>query len=287
VATIRGRRVPEVSLAHILGLDSQVDQADRKLIVLRPAGGDVILQVTDLGARDEHGSAAIVDVGFDVRGGEIFGIAGVDGNGQRELFEMLVGARRPASGNVCVGNQRVTTATPRAALEAGIGHIPPDRHRQGLVLPMTVEENFLLSRGILDRFSRRGFLQREAARGFAAELAERYAIRFAALDAPVRSLSGGNQQRLVVARELALQPRVLIAVNPTRGLDVIAALAVTDALRTVARNGCAVVLISTDLDEVLDLSDRVGVLYRGRLSRPLEPPIDIDRLGLLMAGVAA
>ena len=259
----------------------------RRQVQRRRKAGDVILRVTDLGAHDERGVPALVDVRFEVRAGELFGIAGVDGNGQRELFDVLVGVRSPATGSVRVGDQSLTTYTPRAALEAGICHIPPDRQRQGLVLPMSVEENFLLSRGILDRFSRHGVLQREAARRFAAELAARYAIRFAALDAPVRSLSGGNQQRIVVARELALQPRVLITVNPTRGLDVVAALAVTDALSTVAREGCAVVLISTDLDEVLDLSDRVSVLYRGRLSHPLDPPIDIDQLGLLMAGAAA
>jgi simple sugar transport system ATP-binding protein len=151
---------------------------------------------------------------------------------------------------------------------------------------MTVAENFLLSRTMLDRFSRRGLLQLAAARRFATQLAQQYAIQYAGLDAPVRSLSGGNQQRVIVARELAHQPRVLVTVNPTRGLDVHATRAVADAIVEVARKGCAVVLISTDLDEVLDLSDRICVLSRGRLSAPLTPPIDPERLGLLMAGAA-
>jgi simple sugar transport system ATP-binding protein len=248
--------------------------------------GDVVLQVVDISARDGRGVPALQGVSFAVRAGEILGVAGVDGNGQRELFEVLVGLTRPAAGTVTVGEHVLTDFNPRAALAAGIGHIPPDRHREGLVLPMTVQENFLLNRNILDRFSRRGLLRRAAARRFAAELAERYALHFASLDAPVRALSGGNQQRIVVARALAEQPRVLVTVNPTRGLDFTAAAAVTEALQAVARRGCAVVVISTDLDEVLALSDRVRVLSRGRLSEALEPPIDPEHLGLLMAGAA-
>jgi general nucleoside transport system ATP-binding protein len=238
------------------------------------------------GLRVSEGStAALSDATFDVRAGEVFGIAGVDGNGQRELFEVLVGLRRPAAGRVCVGDRAVAEFDPRAALAAGIGHIPPDRQREGLILAMTVQENLLLNRALLERFSRRGLLQHNAARTFAAQLAQQYAIQYADLDAPVRGLSGGNQQRVVVARELAQQPHALIAVNPTRGLDVAAAAAVSGALLDVAEKGCAIVLISTDLDEVLELSDRVSVLFRGRLSPALDPPVDRERLGLLMAGV--
>jgi len=249
--------------------------------------GAIVLQLVEISAHDGRGVPALREVSFAVRAGEILGIAGVDGNGQRELFEVLVGLTPPAAGTVAVGEHALTEFTPRAALAAGIGHIPPDRQREGLVLPMTVQENFLLNRSILDRFSRRGMLRRGAARHFAAELAERYALHFASFDTPVRSLSGGNQQRVVVARTLAEQPRVLVTVNPTRGLDFAAAAAVSEALQAVARRGCAVVVISTDLDEVLDLSDRVRVLSRGRLSEALAPPIDPEHLGLLMAGAAA
>jgi ABC-type uncharacterized transport system ATPase subunit len=252
-----------------------------------PVDGAVVLQVVEISARDARGVAALQGVSFEVCAGEILGIAGVDGNGQRELFEVLVGLAQPAAGSISVGGQALTEFNPRAALAAGIGHIPPDRQREGLVLPMTVQENFLLSRGLLDRFSSRGMLHQEAARRFAAQQAEQYALHFASLDAPVRSLSGGNQQRVVVARTLAEQPRVLVTVNPTRGLDFAAAAAVSDALQAVAQRGCAVVVISTDLDEVLELSDRVRVLFRGRLSAPLQPPVDPEHLGLLMAGAAA
>ena len=252
-----------------------------------PGDGAVVLQVAALSVRDARGVPALRDVNFEVRAGEILGIAGVDGNGQRELFEVLVGLSRPASGSVSIGGRVLTDFNAQAALAAGIGHIPPDRQREGLVLAMTVHENFLLSRKLLDRFSRRGLLQRDATRGFAAELAAQYALRFANLDAPVRWLSGGNQQRVVVARTLAEEPQVLISVNPTRGLDLAATAAVTQALQAAAQRGCAVVVISTDLDEVLDLSDAVRVLSRGRLSAPLTPPIDPERLGLLMAGTVS
>ncbi len=285
----RGRVVSTHAAAEI----SESEMAERMLGDVLPrrqrrstaaAVAPVVLRVEQLCARDPGDVTALVDVSFEVRAGEVLGVAGVDGNGQRELFEVLVGARRPSSGTVCVGGKPVSAFTPGAALAAGIGHIPPDRHRDGLVLPMTVQENFLLSRIILDRLSRRGLLRPSAARRFASQLARRYAVQFASLDAPVRSLSGGNQQRVVVARELAHGPKVLIAVNPTRGLDLNASAAVADAVVDVGRRGGAVVLISTDLDEVLDLSDRVRVLSRGRLSPALEPPVDLVRLGLLMAG---
>jgi len=251
-----------------------------------PADTAEALSVDGIGVTDARGVAALTDVGFRVRAGEIFGIAGVDGNGQRELFEVLVGLRAPHAGHVSVGGRTLSTFSPRAAHHAGIGHIPPDRHREGLALTLSVAENFLLNRRVLDRFGRGGILQTAAARQLAARLTEQYAIQLASLDTPVQSLSGGNQQRVIVARELAERPRVLVTVNPTRGLDVHAARAVADALVAVAEGGCAIVLISTDLDEVLELADRLSVLARGRLSEPLEPPIDAERLGLLMAGAA-
>jgi ABC-type uncharacterized transport system ATPase subunit len=246
--------------------------------------GDMVLNVAQLSARAERDLPALRDVSFAVRAGEIFGIAGVDGNGQRELFEVLAGLLPPAGGTVSLRGSPVTDFTPRALLAAGIGLIPPDRQHDGLVLPMTVQENFLLSRTLLDRCSCRGLLNAKAARGFSVEAARASGVR-AELDAPARSLSGGNQQRVVVARALAQRPAVLVAANPSRGLDVAATGAVAAALLDSAGRGCAVVLISTDLDEVLDLSDRVAVLSHGRLSPAFEPPIDGERLGLLMAGV--
>ncbi len=252
--------------------------------VARTGKQPTALRVAGLCVSRAAGRVGLDNVNFEVCQGEIFGIAGVDGNGQRELFEVLVGLLAPEAGTVTVGGAPLTLCTPRAALAAGIGHIPPDRHREGLVLAMSVRENILLNRSVLDRCSRRGLLQPALTRQMATALAGDYAIRVADVDAPVRTLSGGNQQRLIVARELAEHPAVLITANPTRGLDIAATRMVAEALRNATRQGCAVVLISTDLDEVLDLSDRVGVLSRGRLSAPLQPPVDVEQLGLLMAG---
>ena len=252
-----------------------------------PIGADVALRVERVTTTPTGGGVALQDVALEVRVGEILGIAGVDGNGQRELFEVLSGARRPARGAVVVEGRPLVPFTSHAAVEAGIGSIPPDRHREGLVLAMSIADNFLLNAALLDRFSRWGFLRRSGARVFAARLAERFAVRYASLDDPVRTLSGGNQQRVLVARELAREPKVLVTVNPTRGLDVSATRAVASALLHVAHDGCAVVLISTDLDEVLELSHRVRVLAGGRLSAPLEPPIDPERRGMLMGGARA
>jgi general nucleoside transport system ATP-binding protein len=276
---------------YAVGAVSEGEMAECMLGELAPAlrrsaavAGAPVLQVSQLSTSDRRGARALVEVSFAVRRGEILGVAGVDGNGQRELFEVLAGVQAPAAGHITVGDQTLTDFTPPALLAAGIAHIPPDRHREGLVLAMSVEENLLLNRTILDRFSRCGVLRRGRAHAFAVELTHRYGIRPADLGAPVRSLSGGNQQRVVVARELAQAPRVLVAVNPTRGLDVAAARAVSETLIAIARRGCAIVLISTDLDEVIELSDRVSVLARGRLSAALEPPVDPEQLGLLMAG---
>jgi ABC-type uncharacterized transport system ATPase subunit len=271
---------------------SESEMAERMIGAVVPARpraterarGDVVLNVSHLSTRDGGDALALVEVSFAVRAGEILGIAGVDGNGQRELFEVLTGLRPPSGGTVSVRGSPVLEFTPRAFLAVGIGHVPPDRQHDGLVLPMTVQENLLLSRTLLDRCSRRGLLNAAAVQRFSMEMARLFHVR-ADLGAPARSLSGGNQQRVVVARALAQQPAVLVAVNPSRGLDVAAARGVAEAVLDSARRGCAVVLISTDLDEILDLSDRVAVLSRGRLSPALEPPIDGEQLGLLMAGV--
>jgi general nucleoside transport system ATP-binding protein len=283
----RGRVVGTYAIAGL----SERDMAEAMIGEVAPtrprsavrAAGAVVLDVAGLSVDDTRGTPALVDVSLSVRAGEILGIAGVDGNGQHELFEVLVGLRRPSRGTVCVRGHNLSAYTVRAALKAGIGHIPPDRQHEGLVLPMTLEENLLLSRVLLDRCSRHGLIDRWAARRFAAGAVSRHGIR-ASLGDAARSLSGGNQQRVLVARALAQEPAVLVAANPSRGLDFAATQAVADALLDSARRGCAVLLISTDLDEVLDLSDRVRVLSRGRLSPPLEPPIDTERLGLLMAG---
>ena len=288
VTIMRRGRVIVTTAAECISEDEMAQRMVGELAPLAarpPVRSEVALRVLELSVY--HDTMPRLDrVSFTVHAGEVFGIAGVDGNGQRELFEVLVGLRPPGAGTVSVAGHDLDKFTPAALVAAGVAHVPPDRQRQGLVLPMSVADNVLLSLALRQRFSRHGLLDVTAARRFASDLAQQYAVRFAGLDAPLRSLSGGNQQRIVVARALADQPVVLVAVNPTRGLDVAAARAIAGALNRVVEGGCAVVLISTDLDEVLELSDRLSVLVRGRLSASLSPPVDPQRLGLLMAGAA-
>jgi len=232
------------------------------------------------------GGCALRDVRVAVRAGEIFGIAGVSGNGQQDLFEVLVGLRPATAGEVRVNRKQFSATSPALAAAAGVGHIPSDRHRDGLALAMSVADNAVLNRQVLDRLRRGLFLSPSVVRAFANELVERYGVRADGLDAPVSSLSGGNQQRLIVGRQLTPQPDVLVAVNPTRGLDIAAAQSVYDALDAFVATGRAVLLISGDLDEVLDLSHRFAVLHAGRLSEALTPPVAPERIGRLMAGAA-
>jgi general nucleoside transport system ATP-binding protein len=243
-----------------------------------------LLTVEGLSTLPAPGRPALEAVSFDVRAGEICGIAGVDGNGQDELAEALVGAGERA-GDVAVGGVRLPAGDVAAAQQAGVAVIPADRQRDGLALGLSVWENVLLAAPLLARFSRRGLVDRAGARGFAARLARDYRVVLASVDQPIRALSGGNQQRIVVGRALAARPTVLLALNPTRGLDVAATTHVHATLRRVAAAGAAVVLVSTDLDEVTALASRVYVFYRGRLAGPVAPN-ERERVGRLMAGVA-
>ena len=246
--------------------------------------GPTRLELRGVSAVDDRRLPALRGVSLAVRGGEIFGIAGVDGNGQAELFEILAGARAPQAGSVIVDDGPIQRFDPATLQDAGVACVPPDRQRQGVVAAMSVRDNAVLSAPLLQRLSP-GLLTRPAAERSAAQaMVDAYAIKIDGLDAPVRSLSGGNVQKLVVARALSLSPRVLVAVSPTRGLDVAASHAVYAAVDAAAASGTAVLLISTDLDEILAHAHRVAVLFRGRLSDVLERPVSTARLSALMAG---
>jgi simple sugar transport system ATP-binding protein len=243
----------------------------------------VVLNVTHLTVRDGTRSA-LNDLTFTVAPGEIFGVAGVDGNGQAELAECLSGLRRSDAGEVRVGGA-VLAPDPGAFRRAGVGVIPADRHRRGLALPLSLTENLTL--GVYDdpAFRQGPLLRWARLRDHAQKLLERFDVRADGPDAPARSLSGGNQQKVVIARALWGQPKVVVAVNPTRGLDVGATAYVHDSLRRAARDGAAVVLISTELDEVLSLAtERVAVLYEGAFSGVAPPDAARETLGLLMGG---
>jgi ABC-type uncharacterized transport system ATPase subunit len=250
-----------------------------------PTPAPPALAVRDLTTAAHSGRVALRRVGFTLGTGEICGIAGVDGNGQDELVAALYGLI-DRQGTVAVAGAALPPASVGAAQRAGIGLIPGDRQRDGLALGLAVWENVLLSAPLLRRFTRHGVLDVTAAHRFAAEMAREYRVTLTDITQPVVALSGGNQQRIVIGRALALRPHVLIAVNPTRGLDITATEQAHATLARVAQVGTTVLLISTDLDELAALCTRLFVLYRGHLLGPAAPG-DRERLGALMTGLAA
>ncbi|MQA75304.1 MAG: ATP-binding cassette domain-containing protein [Solirubrobacterales bacterium] len=250
-------------------------------------GREPLLRVDDLVVHSGARLHAVHGVSFDLHPGEILGIAGVEGNGQRELLDALAGVLEIESGTVEIGGRDVTGASPKGLREAGLSIIHEDRQGWGLVLDMSLAENLGLADVAAGIASRHGFLRRRGLKSRARGLLEEYDVRPANPDALALSLSGGNQQKVVLARELASDPQVLIAANPVSGLDVGAADYVHRRLLSVREHGRAVLLISHDLDELLQLSDRIIVLHRGRILY-LAPvhEVSIDVLSMAMAGSA-
>lgn len=227
--------------------------------------GDVRLQVDGAVVPGARGRPAVRGVSFAVRGGEILGIAGIEGNGQTELVEALVGLRALSAGHVKIMDEDVSGAGVRAIRLLGLAHIPEDRHRRGLVLPMEIWENLILGHHMRPVFGRGPVLDRPAISRFAEERAARFDVRTPTLRTPALALSGGNQQKVVVAREFGFDPKVLIAAQPTRGLDIGATEFVRRQILEARAGGMAVVLVSAMLEEILSLADRVAVMHAGRI----------------------
>jgi len=220
-----------------------------------------------------------------VRRSEIYGLAGIEGNGQAELVEALVGLRHPDGGSIRLGGKDVTRATVRERRELGLSYIPEDRHARAMVLPMTLWENSVLGQQERRPFSYRGLLNPKAIRARAVDLVRTFRVKAPSIAAPGYALSGGNQQKLVLAREFASGPKLLIAAYPTRGLDIGATEFVWKQLVTARDAGLAVLLISADLEEILALADRVGVIYDGRITAELDgSKATMNELGLYMTG---
>jgi len=249
--------------------------------------GEVVLSVRDLVVTGDRGEDAVAGLDLEVRAGEIFGLAGVDGNGQRELAEALTGLRPVRRGSVSAFGERLGRDwRPRDLLARGAGFIPDDRQRDGLLLEMTVAENLVCNGIGRPAFSRRGWVRRAAVDAEARRLIAEYHVSASSVHQRVGELSGGNQQRIVLARVLSARPRLLLAVQPTRGLDIAATTYVHQQLRAAQTAGCGVLLISTELDEVLALANRVGVIYRGRIVGTTDGAnAGRERLGAWMAGL--
>ncbi len=243
-----------------------------------------LLTVENLSVLDDRALRAVSDVSFQVRAGEIVGIAGVDGNGQSELIDAVTGLRSAESGRVVVGDKEVTNEGARAALDAGLGHIPEDRHRRGLVLDFTLAENIALHDYNEPPDSRLGWLYPKRLIARARRLLEAFDVRGGGPVTRASALSGGNQQKVVVAREVERDPRVLLAAQPTRGLDVGAIEFVHRRLVEERDQGRAILLVSLELEEILSLSDRILVIYEGRIVGEYGPDVSAEELGIAMTG---
>ena len=251
--------------------------------------GPALVEVKNISVLDDRLHRAVDDVSFDVFGGEILAIAGVQGNGQTELAEALLGIRSviKGSGSIVVKDKDLTSATVRKVLEAGVAFIPEDRKKDGLVSEFTISENFMLNQSFTSRFTKGLSVNFPLRREIATDLVERFDVRTPSIDTPAGKLSGGNQQKVVVARELARDVEVLIASQPTRGVDVGSIEFIHEQIVSERDRGKAVILISTELDEVLALADRIAVMYRGKIVGIVGPETTRETLGKMMAGVSA
>lgn len=248
--------------------------------------GDLVLQVKDLTADGERGERAIDGLSLELRAGEILGIAGVEGNGQTELVEVLTGLRKPTGGKVSLRGADLTGMAPRTALDHGIRHIPEDRHKRGIITDFSVKENMILGDHYRPPFRGKfSLLKERVIRKFTDKQIDEFQIQTPSRDTLIRSLSGGNQQRLVVARIYGhgKEPALVVAAQPTRGLDVQAMRYVRQKLIELSDQGAAVLLVSADLDEVMAISDRILVIHNGRLSKTSDNP-NRQELGMLMMG---
>jgi simple sugar transport system ATP-binding protein len=249
----------------------------------------IVLHVENLIARGSTGKIAVEGVSFDVHAGEIFGVAGVEGNGQTELVECLTGLRASRQGTAFIRGTNILGKDPKDIYRLGVAHIPEDRWEVGLILPFTLAENAILGIHRWERF--RGplrMLRWQAVQKHVTELMDRFEIRATGPNAPAKSLSGGNQQKLIVGRELAKDPEVIVAAQPTRGLDVASAKYIRELLEQMRGKGRAILLVSADLDEVLALSDRVAIMYEGRFMAVCAPSeLTRERIGMLMGGVTS
>ena len=245
-----------------------------------------VLKVDNLFLQGNTEKPIIHDVSFEVKAGEIFCVAGIEGNGQTELVELITGLKKLTSGSVTLNGNEISDLPIRQRTEAGIGHIPEDRHKHGLVLEYSVEENMALQTYYMEPLSKKGIINRDEIRKLSDELIERFDVRSGkGSETVARSMSGGNQQKAIIAREINRSPDLLIAVQPTRGLDVGAIEYIHKELIRERDSGKAVLLVSLELDEVLDVSDRIAVMYEGEIMDTVySKDTNENELGLMMTG---
>ena len=246
---------------------------------------DIVLEIKDLNIKESRGSLKVKGLSLDVRAGEIVGVAGIDGNGQTELVKAITGLTKVDSGSIKLHNKDITNQRPRKITEQSVGHVPEDRHRDGLVLEMTVAENIALQTYYKPPMSKYGFLDYNQINSHARKLMEEFDVRGAGEWVSVASLSGGNQQKAIIAREIDRNPDLLIVSQPTRGLDVGAIEYIHKRLIQARDEGKAVLVISFELDEILNVSDRIAVIHDGQIQGIVRPETTTKQeLGILMVG---
>ena len=248
--------------------------------------GDVVLKIDELQVNDDRGQIALDGLSFEVRAGEILGVAGVEGNGQRELVEAITGLRNPSVGVMQIDGEELTSGSPRQITKKGVAHIPEDREKHGVVAVYTVAENSVLNRYHRRPFSIRGILRRDVILGHAQDVVDEFDVRTPSVSVPASSLSGGNKQKLIVGREFSDEIKLLVAAQPTRGIDIGAIEFIHRRILEQRDKGTAVLLVSAELDEILGLSDRIAVLYDGKIMDVIDArDADREKIGLLMAGI--
>ena len=280
IDTVPREGATEEGLARLMVGRDVILRVDKK----QAEPGNPLLTVEDLQVDDERGLEAVRGISFDVRAGEIVGIAGVDGNGQSELIDAITGLRRPKAGRIVVAGEDITRESPREALDAGVGHIPEDRQLRGLVLDFTLAENIALHDYREEPDSKYGWLFPKRLIVRARALLKEFDVRGGGPATRAGALSGGNQQKVIVAREVSRDPRVLVAAQPTRGLDVGAIEFVHRRLVEERDEGRAILLVSFELDEVLSLSDRILVIYEGQIVAEYSPDVSEEEIGFAMVG---
>jgi simple sugar transport system ATP-binding protein len=259
---------------------------DLEIDKIAPNVGDKVLQVENLTVVNDLDQLAVDNVTFDVRAGEVLGLAGVLGNGQTELVEAVTGMRPPVNGRIVLLDKDITHASPRQVTELGTAHVPEDRQKDGLVLDYPISHNMVLNTYYNAPYTKNGTLQEDKIRSTAQRLIKEYDVRTPSADTPASSLSGGNQQKVIIARELSRPTQLLVAAQPTRGVDVGAIEFIHSQIIKQRDEGTAVLLSSTELDEIMQLSDRIAVMYRGRIIAVVDAATTTkEALGLLMAGV--
>jgi general nucleoside transport system ATP-binding protein len=283
IATLSATEASPRELAALM-VGRQIELA-RRVERAVPHGSDDALVLDELGVRGDRGEEAVRNVSLAVRRGEIVGVAGVAGNGQRELAEAITGMRPPIRGDVRVEGRKLRTGDPRSAIRAKVAHVPEDRLGTGVAPSLSIAENAVIKSYREPGHSRGPLLSWRSIREHAHDLIDRYRVHAPGAHVRARDLSGGNLQKLVLGREFSGNPRVLIAASPTRGLDVGAIETVHAYLREAAADGVAVLLLSEDLDEILALADRIVVIYEGELTGEFDPgTATVEEIGLAMAG---